>query len=160
MAAKNNLRTDFYAVFKDGKYIKESSLKDIVVSYYDYLFRRESNENKTTVYFVNENNESITPKFGKFEIAKVFVDDYYKTRGYRFEVSLLDLESKELKTYKTQHNSFDSFFAIFFGFMNELNAEGDWERFHKYKSLERENNNLKKEIESLKNKIDRLQTRD
>lgn len=151
--------TEFYAVFKDGKYIKESSLKDIIVSHYDYLFRQETVDGKYKLYLVNKNNEVITQDFGKFEIAKVFVDGPYKTRGCRFEVSLLDKESKELKIYKKEHNHFKSFFPSFFGFINELNSDGDWERFHKFKSLERENSNLKREVESLKNEINKLKNK-
>lgn len=158
MAGQNKVQTTFYAVYKNGKYMKESSLEDIIVSHYDFLFRRECSVQRTKLYLINKDNEIITSDFGKFEIAQIYVDGPYKTVNSKFEVSLLDKESKELKKYKSDHKYFEAFFQSFFGFMNELDAEGDWDRFEKIKNLERDNSHLKKEVERLESELAKLKS--
>lgn len=151
----------YYAVCKKGGLLRENTLNDIKLSYYDYLLRCEmdARNNKYLLCFIDKDDSPIAGKIGKYEIPQILVESY--NYEYRFSISVLDSEKKDLFKYKkiqeklqySNLNPFEEFISGFIKELNELNEESSLINFLKLKKLEKENKQLKINIINLENEI-------
>jgi len=160
----NPTKTTYCALYKDGSYVEKDTLEELdIVPTYSFLLQVDPGVvGSNRVHFKPITRDGIftTIRIGNFGIID-FSPQYKSSNDYFVAIKIFDYTKESSYDYTARNiRRLDVFRNNIFPLMNRLNELGSWENYEnqlKFKDLQKENEELAKEIKLLKVKIKQLE---